>query len=77
MRTGLQKVRDVALTVMAVLVSIVCAVAIYVAVAAGSALSDIGSNTDPTPAATGEQFEPVPTNPSGEDCIGEVPPPGC
>lgn len=74
-RTVLQGTRDVALTVMAVLVSIVCAFMIYVAVAAGSALADLG-NLDPTPTLT-ENIQPVPTNSAGEECVGEVPPAGC
>lgn len=61
--TGLQKTRDVALTVMAVLVSVVCAFAIYVVIAAGSAIADLGD------------ADPVPT--FNLDCLGEVPPPGC
>jgi hypothetical protein len=73
-RTGLQKTRDIALTVMAVLVSVVCGVILYVTIAAGSALSELGK-ADPTP--TFNFDEPVPTNSAGEECIGEVPPEGC
>jgi hypothetical protein len=61
------KVRDIALTVMAILVSIVCAGVIYYAVAVRSAISDIGK-PDPEPAVT--SFEDL-------ECVGEVPPPGC
>jgi hypothetical protein len=63
-RSGLQKTRDVALTVMAVLVSIVCAFAIYVAIAAGSALAEMGA-------------DPAPTGPSVRDCQAVIPPPDC
>jgi len=70
------KIRDIALTVMAVLVSLVCVLVLYVAVSAGSALSKIGDDADPQPAVS-EQFEPDPVNPTGEDCVGEEPPPGC
>jgi hypothetical protein len=79
----LQKIRDVALTVMAVLVSLVCAVLLFLTVAAGSALSEIGNRiSTPTPAATldepsHEEPLPLPTGDNGEPCIGEVPIPGC
>lgn len=75
MRTGLEKTRDVLLAVMAVMVSVVCALMLYLAFTAGSALSELG-RTDPAPAVT-ENFEPVPTNSAGEECVGEELPPGC
>jgi len=75
----LAKIRDVALTVMAVLVSLVCVVILFVTFAAGSALSEIGdrlNNPTPEPVATFDPG-PVPTNSAGEECVGEIPPPGC
>jgi hypothetical protein len=75
----LGRIRDIALTVMAVLVSAVCVVALYVVFAAGSALAHLGDQVNnPTPAVT-ENFDPgaVPTNPAGQECVGEEPPPGC
>lgn len=47
----MQRTRDVALTIMAVLVSLVCAGILYVAFTAGSALSDL-TNPDPEPSVT-------------------------
>ncbi len=81
-RTMLQKVRDIALTIMAILVSITCALLLYVAFAAGSALSDLGNNLGDgsTPAPTfnlDQPAQPIPTNSLGEECIGEVEIPGC
>ncbi|BEL07842.1 hypothetical protein Q0Z83_060330 [Actinoplanes sichuanensis] len=82
-RTGLQKARDIALTVMAVLVSIVCLLLLYVGVAAGSALSDVSnrlSESTPTPAFTFDTPavpDPVRTNADGVECIGEEAIPGC
>jgi hypothetical protein len=78
-RTVLQQIRDIALTIMATLVSIVCALIIYLVFAAGASLADLGNNSgDPAP---GFSFEPepevIPTGSNGEPCIGEVPPPGC
>lgn len=77
-RTGLQKTRDIALTVMAVMVSVVCALLLYFTAVAGSAIADLGRNTVPnTPV---ENFEPgpVPTGSGGVPCYGEEPaPPGC
>lgn len=73
-RTVLQNVRDVALTVMAVLVSLVCALVLYFAIAAGSALAELGDNLDddPTPA---EDFTSVPGD--GGACLGPNPPSWC
>jgi hypothetical protein len=65
---------------MAVMVSLVCAVLLYLTVAAGSALGELGNRIDPAPTATFDEpsyEDPVPTNSAGEECIGEVPPPGC
>jgi hypothetical protein len=82
-RSGLQKIRDIALTVMAILVSILSLVLLYVIFAAGSALSDLGKNlgdsTTPAPAITFDvPTQPaIPTNSAGEECIGEVEIPGC
>ncbi len=56
----MQTVRDVALTVMAVLVSIVCCIVIYVAAAGMASLAELGT---PDPAS--------PTVPA--ECIGEEP----
>ena len=73
-RTALQKTRDVLLSLMAVLVSLVCALVLYLAFTAGSALAELGHNGDP---AVTQNFEPTPTGPVGEECQAEVPPPGC
>lgn len=79
-RTGLQKTRDVALTVMAILVSLVSAVLLYTAIAAGSAIAELGKD-DPTPAPAINwdlpTEQPIPTNSAGEECIGEVEIEGC
>lgn len=72
MRSVLEKIRDVTLIVMAVLVSAVCVVVLFFTVAAGSAIAELGK-PDPTPAPA----EVIPTNSAGEECVGEVPPPGC
>lgn len=65
----MQKVRDVMLTVMALLVSIVCAGLIYFALAAGSALSEIGTPQSPVSTA-----DLLPDDPP--ECVGEEPIPG-
>jgi hypothetical protein len=52
-RSLLQKVRDVALTIMAILVSAISAFAIYVIITAGSALYRVDDKIDnPVPAIT-------------------------
>jgi hypothetical protein len=71
-RTRLQKTRDIALTVMAVLVSVVCAIAIYLAVTDRSAISDVGTSDDPTPSVT-HTFKVTDPDP----CTGSIPPPDC
>lgn len=76
-RTVLQKIRDIALTVMAMLVSVLCAILLYVLFAAGSSLAELGDRaTDPAPTFNFDS-DPVPTNSAGEECIGEVVPAGC
>lgn len=80
-RTGLQRTRDIALTVMAVLVSVVCAVLLYVTIAAGSALSQLGRSpaVPAVPAVPAENFEPSPsaTGSNGELCLPGENIPGC
>lgn len=76
-RTGLQKTRDVALTVMAVVVSIFCAVMLYFTVQAGAALSRLGDLSGITNQAPASNPDPIPTGSNGEPCVGEVSQPGC
>lgn len=75
-RSGLQRTRDVALTVMAVLVSLFVVFAFYLIFSVGDALDD--RLTDPTPAVTFQ--DPVPdyrTTEPPAGCVGEEPVPGC
>ncbi len=77
-RSGLQRVRDVALTVMAVVVPLFVLFALYVSLSVGSFLAEMPDRwNEPVPAPTFDFDEPVPTNSLGEECIGDEPPPGC
>ena len=80
-RTGLQKVRDISLTVMAVLVSLFVVFLFYVSFSIGEAFDDVRDNwnnsTTPEPAFTQDFDEPIPTNSAGEECVGEEVPAGC
>ncbi len=59
----MQTVRDILLSLMAILVSAVCVVILYLVFTAGAALSELG-NTDPAP---------LPSYGPAAECIGEEP----
>lgn len=71
-RGALRTVRDVLACIRDVLLIIVLAAVLIFGGAVVKGLSDLGNTTSESPAT-----QDVPTNPAGEPCIGEVPPPGC
>ena len=71
-RGPLRTIRDVLACIRDVLLIIVLAALLIFGGAVVKGLSDLGSTTGDSPAT-----QEVPTNPAGEPCIGEEPPPGC
>jgi hypothetical protein len=75
-RTGLQQVRDFLLCIMALLVSVVCALILYLALATGSAIHELRTR-EPVPVPTFPGIDPLPTGKNGQPCLGEELPAGC